>query len=83
MIASDSPGIRESVVDGETGFLTQHGDVPAMAEAMRKLAQSPSLVEMLGKAGRSFAEKFSWDRSADDTISHLEGVVMGEKHQWR
>jgi glycosyltransferase involved in cell wall biosynthesis len=83
VIASDSPGIRESVVAGETGFLTPHGDVPAMANAMRKLAQSPSLVEMLGAAGRSFAEKFSWDRSADHTISHLEGVVMGEKNQWR
>jgi len=83
VIASDSPGIRESVIDGETGFLIQHGDVLAMAEAMRKLAQSPSLVEMLGTAGRSFAEQFSWDRSADDTISHLEEVVMGDKNQWR
>jgi glycosyltransferase involved in cell wall biosynthesis len=83
VIASDSPGIRESVIDGETGFLVPHGDVGAMAEAMRKLAESPSLVEMLGTEGRSFAEQFSWDRSAADTISHLEEVVMGDRNQWR
>jgi glycosyltransferase involved in cell wall biosynthesis len=83
VIASDSPGIRESVVDGETGFLVPHGDVAAMAEAMRKLAESPSLVELLGTSGRSFAEQFSWDRSANDTISHLEEVVMGDPDQWR
>jgi glycosyltransferase involved in cell wall biosynthesis len=83
VIASDSPGIRESVVDGETGFLTAHGDVPAMTEAMRKLAQTASLVEMLGEGGRRFAEQFSWERSADDTIAHLEGVVMGDRNQWR
>jgi glycosyltransferase involved in cell wall biosynthesis len=83
VIASDSPGIRESVVANETGFLVPHGDLAAMADAMGKLAQSPSLVEMLGAAGRSFAEQFGWDRSAEATISHLEGVVMGEKNQWK
>jgi glycosyltransferase involved in cell wall biosynthesis len=83
VIASDSPGIRESVVHGETGFLVPHGDIGAMAAAMRKLAESPSLVESMGAAGRRFAERFSWDRSAEDTISHLEEVVMGETGQWR
>ena len=34
VVASNSPGIRESVRDGETGFLVPHGDVAAMAAAM-------------------------------------------------
>ncbi len=76
VIASNSPGIRESVVDGETGFLVPHGDVRAMAGAMRKFIDTPSLVRTMGEAGRRFAERFSWDRSADATISHLEEVVM-------
>jgi len=38
VVASDSPGIRESVRDGETGFLVPHGDVAAMADAMGALA---------------------------------------------
>jgi glycosyltransferase involved in cell wall biosynthesis len=79
VIASNSPGIRESVVDGETGFLVQHGDVPAMAAAMRQLAGSSALVRRMGEAGRRFAERFSWDRSAADTISHLESVI-NERH---
>ena len=83
VIASDSPGIRDSVIDHETGFLVPHGDVAAMAAAMRRLAESPSLVESMGAAGRRFAETFSWDRSADATISHLEEVVMGGTNQWR
>ena len=83
VIASDSPGIRESVIDAETGFLVRHGDVAAMAGAMRRLTGSPSLVESMGAAGRRFAEKFSWDRSADATISHLEEVVMGGQNPWK
>lgn len=82
VIASNSPGIRESVVDGETGILVPHGDIPAMAGAMRALIASPSLVRMMGEAGRRFAEGFSWDKSADNTLSHLEEVVMKGKKQW-
>lgn len=39
VIAADSPGIRESVVDGETGFLVPGSDVAAYAAAMRGLVE--------------------------------------------
>lgn len=85
VIASDSPGIRESVVNNETGYLVPHGDTEAMAAAMRKLAESPATVEQMGKAARVFAENFSWDRAANDTIAHLEEVVLGkgEAVKWK
>jgi glycosyltransferase involved in cell wall biosynthesis len=75
VIASDSPGIRESVRDSVTGFLVPHGDVAAMAQAMRRLAADPALVERLGAAGRTFATGFSWERAADHTEAHLQAVV--------
>jgi len=83
VIASNSPGIRESVVDGETGILVPHGAIPAMTAAMKRLILSPSLVQAMGEAGRRFAEGFSWERSADETIFHLEEVVTRGKDQWR
>lgn len=75
VIASDSPGLRESVRDGETGFLVAHGDVPAIAAAMTRLAADPALVDRLGACGRCFAEGFSWDRAACDTLVHLEEIA--------
>jgi glycosyltransferase involved in cell wall biosynthesis len=83
VIASNSPGIRESVIDGETGFLVAHGDISAMADAMRRLIDSPSIVRPMGEAGRRFAERFSWDRAANDTISHLDEVVTRGKDRWK
>lgn len=83
VIASDSPGLRESLIDGDTGFLVTHGDIPAMAEAMGKLAASPSSVATLGSSGRRFAERFTWEKSAQDTVSHLEQVVHGGKTKWK
>lgn len=75
VIAANSPGIRESVIDGETGFLVPQDDPSAMTAAMRGIIESPSLVSSLGAAGRRFAEGFTWDRAANDTLEHLEHVV--------
>jgi glycosyltransferase involved in cell wall biosynthesis len=71
VVASSSPGIRESVRDGDTGFLVPHGDTAAMAAALRRIAGSPALVETLGTAARTFAESFTWERAALETESHL------------
>ena len=75
VIAANSPGIRESVIDGETGFLVPSKDAQAMTAAMRGLVQSPDLVGVLGAAGRRFAETFTWERAANETLSHLEEVI--------
>jgi glycosyltransferase involved in cell wall biosynthesis len=75
VVASNSPGIRESVRDGETGFLVPHGDVPAMSAAMRRIAESRELVVALGTHARIFAESFTWERAADETERHLMRVA--------
>ena len=75
VVASNSPGIRESVRDGETGYLVPHGDVGAMAAALDRIAGSPALVAVLGEAGRRFATTFTWEQAARETEAHLAGVV--------
>ena len=75
VVASRSPGLRESVRDGATGFLVPHGDVPALAAAMDRLAASPELVASLGREGRRFAETFTWERAATQTASHLARIA--------
>ncbi|HXF96559.1 MAG TPA: glycosyltransferase family 4 protein [Gemmatimonadales bacterium] len=74
-LASDRPGLRETVRHGETGFLVPHGDAPALARQMLALAADPALVERLGRAARAFAQRFSWDRAAAATEAHLERVI--------
>ena len=77
VVASNSPGIRESVRDGETGYLVPHGDLAAMATAIDRLAASRDLVERLGIAARAFAETFTWERAALETEQHLQRIVSG------
>lgn len=77
VIAADSPGIRESVVDGDTGFLVPGSDIAAYAAAMRGLLDSPELVTTLGVNARRFAETFTWERAAAETLAHLQHVATG------
>ena len=79
VVASNSPGIRESVRPGETGYLVPHGDVAAMAHAMDRLASSRELVEQLGRQARRFAESFTWERAADETERHLTRIVSSRR----
>ena len=79
VVASNSPGIRESVRDGETGYLVPHGDPRAMAEAMRRLAADRALVDRLGAQARCFAETFTWERAAEDTERHLQQVLTSRR----
>lgn len=72
VIASDSPGLRETLVPGRTGFLVPHGDVGALAERMRVLAGDRGLVERLGTEGRARAAQFTWERSAQRLLDACE-----------
>lgn len=77
VVASNSPGLRESVRDGETGFLVPHGDLDALAAAMARFCADPSLVAKLGTHARPFAESFTWERAARETREHLTEVMHG------
>jgi len=75
VVASNSPGIRESVRDGETGFLVPHGDADAMAAAMRRFADSRDLVIKFGEQARRFSLGFTWENAALQTEAHLASMV--------
>ena len=76
-LASDSPGLRDSVCHGETGFLVPHGDIDGLAARMGELADSSLLVSRLGERARRFAEGLTWERTAAETEQHLQDIIAG------
>jgi glycosyltransferase involved in cell wall biosynthesis len=74
-IASDAPGLRESVIDGETGILVPHGDVDRLADAIESLLDDRERRASMGRQARAFAESFSWEASADAFEDVLRRVV--------
>jgi glycosyltransferase involved in cell wall biosynthesis len=78
-LASDSPGLRDSVRHGQTGYLVPHGDAEALAGRMLELAADPGLVDRLGRQGRAFALTLSWERAAEQTDDHLLETIQRAK----
>ena len=56
VITTDAPGCRETVVDGDNGYLVPVQDVSALAAAMIKLVESPARVAAMGTRSRQMAE---------------------------
>lgn len=48
IVTTDAPGCRETVIEGENGFLVPVRDSAALAEAMSKFIADPSLIETMG-----------------------------------
>ena len=78
-IASDVPGLRDSVVDGQTGFLVPHGDVEALSRRIEELLGDEDQRARLGRGAREFAEGFSWDASARGMERFLRERVVKER----
>ena len=74
-LASDSPGLRDSVRPGLTGYLVPHGNPAALAGRMLELAADRPLVERLGREARQAALAWSWDDAAAATEAHLAELI--------
>ena len=69
VVASAVGGLRDLVVDGETGYLVEPGDRAAFRAALERLLADRDLRRRLGAAGRERAAKhFSWPRVTELTL---------------
>lgn len=80
IVASDIGGLRDVVVDGETGFLVPPGDRLALADTLRRLLADEGLRERLGEAARRRAARFSpeaivprFERAYETAIENRRG----------
>jgi glycosyltransferase involved in cell wall biosynthesis len=65
VVATDAPGLRDAVRDGETGFLVPEGDVAAFADRIARLLGDDALAARMSDAAATWARGFTWDAAAD------------------
>lgn len=73
VVCADSPGLREVVVHGKTGFLYRYGDINEMAARITELLDEKKKWRNYSRAARKWSEKFSWCASAREFEKVLEG----------
>jgi glycosyltransferase involved in cell wall biosynthesis len=76
VVATPMGGLRDLVVDGETGLVVPARDPAALRAALERLLGDPELRRRLGEAGRRRAgERFSWAAVTDATLAAYAGAV--------
>jgi starch synthase len=93
VVASATGGIKEVVVDRETGYLVPFDQDPvtsfpldpekfarSLAAGLNDLLADPAKCQRFGEAGRKRAEeKFSWTSIADQTIALYQSLIEARK----
>ena len=76
VVASRTGGVPEVVVDGETGFLVEPGDVAALHDRVATLLAERRLARRMGDAGRAVVlDRFTWEACADRCLAAYREVV--------
>lgn len=79
VVAANSPGLRDSVIDGQTGLLYPYGDVEALAERLIRLIQNDLLRQRLAQQSIRWAHQFNWEHSAAAMLNLIENVLSRRK----
>ncbi len=74
-VAYDVAGLRDSVRDGVTGLLAESGNVGDLAEKLLVVLGDEGLRERLSLNALEYARGFSWDRTAEEFMRVIRGVV--------
>lgn len=78
VIASDIDGIRDVIVDGETGVLVSPGDSDAMADAIAQVISNPELRRGLADAAAiEVAANYDWEKVVQQYDELLRRLVAG------
>jgi glycosyltransferase involved in cell wall biosynthesis len=65
VVAARTPGLKDSVKDGVSGFLYEHGNIDELADKLLKILQDNEIAERLQRGGLEWAESFNWDKAAE------------------
>lgn len=84
VVGSDAPGVREALIDGQTGLLAAVADPRDLAEKIARLLGDPQLRAAMGERGRQRAlSLFTMDRMADTAEAIYQEVIAGfQRDRW-
>ena len=80
VVATRHAGIADVVIEGETGLLSDEGDVESMAEHLIRLAEDPTLAGLMGARARSHVGGcFSIDQTMKKLWAVMEAAIQRRK----
>lgn len=80
VVATDVGGVREAIIEGETGYIVPRGDDAQMAERLIQVLSHDDAARAMGEHGRLIvAEKFSADHHLRNTLELYDELLSDPK----
>jgi len=76
VVATDAPGLRDSVRRDETGLLVPFGDDVRLSDALTRVLLDDALRTRLARAGAEHAARFRWDECGRRSMDALLGQAV-------
>jgi glycosyltransferase involved in cell wall biosynthesis len=82
VVASDTPGVSETVVEAACGVLVPPGDASAIARATADLLADPAASQAMGVRGREAAiSRYSWPIRARQRMAVVEAAITRRRDE--
>lgn len=79
VVAANVPGLRDSVVDGETGLLYDFGNIDDLIAKMKVFLDSTETRDAFRERALAWAAKFDWEHAATETEQLIRRTIA----RWR
>ena len=78
VVATDADGLRDSVRDGETGFLVASRDVDGFRSRIGELLGNDALAIQMSERALAWSKNFDWDSAADAMAETIEDARQSQ-----
>jgi glycosyltransferase involved in cell wall biosynthesis len=72
VVATDADGLRDSVRDGETGYLVANRNVESFEARIRELLENDELALRMSRRALEWSKTFDWDIAADEVGAAIQ-----------
>lgn len=75
IVAYNSPGLVDSVCDGESGIIIERNDPEHLADAVANLLESKDKYKKLSKGALNWSRSFSWKKSIQHSLTLINRIA--------
>ncbi|OGH43948.1 MAG: hypothetical protein A3J14_02020 [Candidatus Levybacteria bacterium RIFCSPLOWO2_02_FULL_37_18] len=74
-VAYDTSGLRDAIVDGQTGLLVKKRNPIELGRSIYSLLNNQQFYNILSKNALAWSKKFDWKKSAEESLKLIENII--------
>lgn len=82
IIAPRAGGVIDNIIDGETGFLFEPGNIDDFGNKLKLLITNANLRQQMGNQGKNFVAELNWEQAVKNLLEILQTEIDRKNHKF-